>query len=141
MSRKTQEVETVVRELECQLTEAELLERGDQMAACESAVKELKDERRRLNAAIREQSDKRSDLGRIIETKHETRDVACKWEPDYEAREYSLLRSDTGGEVERRAMPEADLQTWLMPEAAPKPTPIGAATKGKSTTKKKAAAN
>jgi hypothetical protein len=106
------------------------------MAACESHIKELRDERRRLNAAIREQSDKRGDLGAIIESKHETRDVPCRWEPDYEAREYSLIRSDTGAEVERRAMPEADLQTWLMPEAAP--TPISTATKGRA---KKSRAN
>jgi chromosome segregation ATPase len=136
MSRKAAEVETVVRELACQLTEAELLERGDAMAACESHIKELKDERRRLNAAIREQSDKRGDLGAIIESKQETRDVPCRWEPDYERREYSLVRSDNGAEVERRAMPEADLQTWLMPEAAPIPI----APRARST-KKKAAAN
>jgi len=129
MPPKTQEVETVVRELECELTEAELLERGEAMAACESTIKEFKDERRRLNASMREQSDKRGDLGKIIETKHETRDVPCRWEPDFEARIYSLIRTDTGAEVERRDMPEADLQMRLIPS----PTPIGiGTTKGKS---------
>lgn len=121
MSAKSPEVEAVVvRELECQLTEPELLERGEAMAACESNIEDLKNERRRLNASIREQSDKRSDLGKIIETKHETRDVQCKWEPDYEARQYSLIRQDTGAEIERREMPEADLQMRLIPA----PTPI-----------------
>jgi chromosome segregation ATPase len=134
MSRKSAEVEAViVRELECALTQAELLERGDAMAACESSIEDLKSERRRLNASIREQSDKRGDLGKIIETKQETRDVQCKWIPDYEAKSYSLIRQDTGAEIERRDMPEADLQMRLLPS----PTPINEG-KGKS---KKSRAN
>jgi hypothetical protein len=131
MSRPNAEVETlVVRELECTLTDAELLERGDSMAACESAVDELKAERRRLNASIREQSDKRADLAKIIEAKSETRDISCKWEPDYENRRYDLLRLDTNAAIEQREMPEADLQMRLIP-----PTPInkGAATKAAKT--------
>lgn len=115
MPSRSPEVETmVVRELECELTKTELLERGDAMASCESQIESLKSERRRLNASIREQSDKRSDLGKIIETKHETRDVQCRWVPDYEARQYSLVRQDTGAEIERREMPAADLQTRLV---------------------------
>lgn len=120
MTRNNSEVSTVVvRELECALTDAELLERGDSMAACESAVDELKAERRRLNASIREQSDKRADLAKIIEAKSETRDVSCEWEPDYDNRRYDLIRLDTKAAIEQREMPEADLQMRLIP-----PTPI-----------------
>ena len=117
MPRKT-EMETVVRELECELTQAELLERADSMAACETAIENLKQERRRLNASIRDQSNQRSDLAKIIETKHESRDVPCTWEPDFEARHYSLIRSDTRVEIERREMPEADLQMHLVEPAS-----------------------
>jgi hypothetical protein len=132
MSTKTTEAtETVVRELPCELTDAELLERGESMAACEGAVDELKAERRRLNASIREQSDRRADLAKIIESKTETRDVPCVWEPDYDLKRYDLIRTDTKAPVEQREMPEADLQMRLMPE----PTPIA---KGKTSPRKRA---
>jgi chromatin segregation and condensation protein Rec8/ScpA/Scc1 (kleisin family) len=131
MTDKVSEGETVVRELACELTDAELLERGDSMAACESAVDELKAERRRLNASIREQSDRRADLAKIIESKSETRDIACKWEPDYELKRYDLVRTDTNVSIEQKDMPEADLQMRLLP-----PTAI---TKGRATPRKRAA--
>lgn len=120
MSRKTAEVEVVVRELQCELTDAELIERGSSMAECESAIEELKAERRRLNASIRDQSNTRADLAKIIEAKSETRDVSCQWEPDYELKRYDLVRLDTNAPIEQRDMPEADLQMQLVP-----PTPIG----------------
>lgn len=128
MSRKQPEVEVVVRELQCELTDAELLERGASMAECESAVEVLKAERRRLNAAMREQSDTRADLAKIIEAKSETRDVSCQWEPDYELKRYDLVRLDTHASIEQREMPEADLQMQLVP-----PTPIGKAKSSKKT--------
>lgn len=132
MSQPSAEVETtVVRELECELTPAELLERGDAMAACDTNIETLKAERRRLNAEVRGQSDKRSDLAKIIEAKSETRDVPCTWEPHYDDREYALVRQDTRAEIERREMPEADLQMRLLPS----PTPI---TKGKKNAKNSA---
>jgi hypothetical protein len=129
MSAKSAEPETVVRELPCELTDAELLERGNDMAACEVAVDELKAERRRLNASIREKSDRRADLAKIIESKAETRDVPCTWEPDYDLKRYDLIRTDTKAPIEQREMPEADLQMRLLPE----PTPIA---KGKTTRKR-----
>lgn len=104
---------SVTRELACKLNEAELLERGELMAGCESKIETLKAERRRLNAAIREQSDQRSDLGEMIETKSETRDVPCRYQPDYKRKLWSLQRDDTKEEVETREMTEADLQTRL----------------------------
>lgn len=104
---------SVTRELPCKLNEAELLERGELMAGCESKIETLKAERRRLNAAIREQSDQRSDLAEMIETKSETRDVPCRYQPDYKRKLWSLQRDDTKAEVEVREMTEADLQTRL----------------------------
>lgn len=136
MSRSKTEVETVVvRELQCQLTEAELLERGESMAKCESTIEELKAERRRLNASIRDESNRRADLGKIIEAKTETRDVSCEWRPDYEAKVYELFRldDDDAAPVEHRELPEADMQVELIP-----PTPINK-NKAKPATKKKSA--
>jgi seryl-tRNA synthetase len=121
MSRTNAEVETVVvRELECELTNAELLERGEAMAACETQVDELKAERRRLNASIREQSDRRADLAKIIEAKTETRDVSCEWRPDYDSKRYELFRLDKADAppLDHREMPEADLQMRLIPPTA-----------------------
>lgn len=138
MSRPNPEAETVVvRELQCALTEAELLERGGSMAACESAIEELKAERRRLNASIRDESNRRTDLSKIIEAKSETRDVSCEWRPDYDAKRYELFRLDDedAAPIEQREMPEADLQMRLIP-----PTPIDK-NKPKSAAKKKARGN
>lgn len=112
------ETTTVTRELPCVLTEAELLERGDEMAACEQQVAVYKNERRKLNVAMRAQSDRRGDLAKIIEAKSEQRDVPCQWEPDYERRCYDLIRSDTGECIDQRDMPEADLQMRLIPGGA-----------------------
>jgi len=128
MSRKSVEVEVVVRELQCELTDTELLERGASMAECETEVENLRAERRRLNASMRDASNQRADLAKIIESKSETRDVSCQWEPDYENRRYDLVRLDTKAAIEQREMPEADLQMHLAP-----PTPIGKAKSSKKT--------
>lgn len=133
---------TVVRELPCILTEAELLERGDEMAACEQRVEELKNERRKLNAAMRAQSDRRGELARIIESKSEQRDVPCRWEPDYDAKRYDLVRSDTGENIDQRDMPEADLQMRLLPGGADDDTaPTPAAKRGRKRAPASKAAN
>lgn len=118
-----EQIASVVRELPCELTDAELLERGHSMAECETHVDELKAERRRLNASIRAQSDRRADLAKIIEAKCEARDVPCTWQPDFELKRYDLVRGDTGASIEQCEMPEADLQMTLVAEAA-EVTPI-----------------
>lgn len=121
MPKQKQESEVVVRELQCSLTDPELLERGDSMAKCEAAIEELKAERRRLNASIRDESNKRLDLAKIIEAKSETRDVSCEWRPDWETKTYELFRLDDAdaAPLEQREIPDADLQMRLIP-----PTPI-----------------
>lgn len=136
MSRTNTEAETVVvRELDCPLSDAELLERADAMAKCETTIEGLKAERRRLNASIRDESNRRTDLSQIIESKSETRDVSCEWRPDYDAKIYELFRldQDDAAPLERREMPEADLRMRLLPTPITKNKPQkGTAKKARS---------
>jgi len=121
--------ETVTRPLLCKLTDAELRERGDQIAAAELRADVLKAERKRLNAAIREQTDLRAMLAKVIDDRAETREVTCEWRPDYKRKQWGLYRGDSGEQLpESREMTEADMQERL---------PFGDAPKGKG--KKKAA--
>lgn len=117
----------VTRELVVTLTEAELRERGDEMAKAELECDRLKVERRQLNASIRGFTDKRNALAQAIDTRKETREVSCEWKPDYKKKRWQLVRSDTKEPLpEEREMTPGDLQTRLGddPEAV---VPIGSA--------------
>lgn len=101
------------RELECVLNDTEVRERGQTMAAAERDADRLKTRRKNLNAQIRGLLDRVSELATAIESRRETREVACTWTPDYQARTWTLTRDDTREALEQRAMTTADLQTRL----------------------------
>jgi hypothetical protein len=128
-----EQLEPVTRELVCQLNDTEVLERGEQMAACELRAQEIKNERKRVNAALREQTDKREQLAAVIEARKETREVVCRWEPDWKRKVWLLRRSDTKDALEERAMSEADLQQRLPLAKAEAPVPIGKKQRKRST--------
>lgn len=134
---------TVTRELLCELTSAELLERGNEMASCELKAQTLKDERRRLNASIREQTDRMKALASAIDSRRELREVTCQWQPDYAGKRWSLARLDTGESLpEERPMSTEDLQERLPEVDAParKPKRARAASGGARKRAKKAKA-
>jgi hypothetical protein len=103
----------IERNLPCKLTEAELLARGDAMAAAELKIDTLKAERRGVNAQIREQTDERNKLAHTIESELEHRPVICKWIADFTHNVFRLVRQDTGDEIETRPMTAADRQGAL----------------------------
>lgn len=111
----------VQRELVCDLSERDLLERGETMAEAELKAEKLRAERTRLNAALREQTDRRAELATVIESKKETRDVSCEWKPDYKRKTWTLMRLDTKTAVEQREMTPADMQSKL-PGVVPQDT-------------------
>jgi predicted RNase H-like nuclease (RuvC/YqgF family) len=130
------ETTTIVqRELICDLTERDLLERGDTMAECELQVQRLRTERSRLNAALREQTDRRSELATVIDSKKETRDVSCEWVPDYKKKRWGLMRLDTKAIIEEREMTPADLQTKLPGTGVKDKTPAEPKRKGRKSSK------
>lgn len=106
-------VERENRELECVLTQAETLARGDEMAAAELEIEDLKQKRKGLNGAIADLSETRGRLAKAIDTGKETRSVMCEWTPDFKARTKTLHRSDTGEVVDQRALAPGEAQTGL----------------------------
>lgn len=107
------EPESETRELPCALTETELLEYGEEMAACELEAERLKDERKHINERIAAKVERRAELAHVIDAKAETRDVPCKWIEDFAHKCWNLIRQDTGEQVDQRTMSADDLQEDL----------------------------
>jgi hypothetical protein len=99
-----------VRELPCELTEAELLQRGDAMAECEMCVDKLKDKRSKISKKIGEKRKERFELAEVIERGEEQREVRCVWIEDFTHNVKRLIRQDTGEEVEQTTMTAAERQ-------------------------------
>jgi chromosome segregation ATPase len=112
--------DTETRELPCELTDAELLQRGDAMAECEMAIDKLKDKRSKLSKKIGEKRKERFELAEVIESGEEPRDVQCKWIEDFTHNLKRLIRQDTGKEVEQATMSAAERQLSM---EAPGPDP------------------
>lgn len=100
----------IERTLPVQLTQAELIERGQRMALAELKIETLKSERKMLNARITEQVELRAALGHTIDLGLEDRWVQCKWSADYQAKQWVLRRLDTAEQIETRTMTADDLQ-------------------------------
>lgn len=105
-AKKKQQVES--RDLQVKLTEAELLERGDELATCELQIEALKGARSSVNADINEQIKLRTKLAHTIDRGTEERSVQCTWVEDFPKNVYRLKRNDTGEEVDTRPMTADD---------------------------------
>lgn len=98
------------RELDVRLTHEELKARGESMSVAELKIERLKAERKRVNGLISEQVDLRNKLAHVIDTGAESRTVICKWVAFDKENRWSLVRQDTGAEVESKAMTAGDKQ-------------------------------
>lgn len=103
-----EDVET--RELQCTLTESELLARGAALAEAELQIERLKLKRADVSAEIKAQRELRRELAGVIDTGTERRDVRCVWIEDFSKNCFRLIRQDTGEEVDTRAMTADDRQ-------------------------------
>lgn len=101
------------RELDVQLTDDEMKARGESMSVAELKIERHKAERKRVNALISEQVDLRNKLAHVIDTGLESRTVICKWVAFDKENRWSLVRQDTGAEVESKAMTAGDKQEPL----------------------------
>jgi hypothetical protein len=104
------EPETETRELLCELTQAELLQRGDSMAVSELRVEQLKLKRGEVSDKIKAERALRRKLAGIIDTGREERDVPCVWIGDFVHNCFTCVRQDTGEVIDTRAMTAADRQ-------------------------------
>lgn len=98
------------------LTERERVAYGDEIAECELQVERLKAESAALSKVSREHALRRNKLSHIIDSGVEERPIDCVWRADYTAKEWRLLRCDSGSTVESRTMTGADLVQDLFSE-------------------------
>lgn len=105
------------RQLQVQLTEAELLKRGESMSSAELRIEALKSERSDLSKLIGVEVKARAELAHTIERGSEERIVRCAWVEDWAANALNLVRQDTGETVDMRPMSALDRQGDLGFEA------------------------
>lgn len=122
------------RMLHVQLTEAELLTRGEAMSKAELRIEALKEERSDLTKLIGVEVKARAELAHTIERGSEERSVRCAWIEDWSANAMNLVRQDTGETVDMRPMSaldrqlEIDVDDSLVPGAGG--VPLGAPSSG-----------
>lgn len=104
------EQESETRELACELTQSELLARGDAMADAELRIERLKLQRGEVSDKIKAERALRRKLAGAIDTGIEHREVRCVWIEDFAHNCFQLVRQDTGEVVDTRAMTAADRQ-------------------------------
>jgi len=125
MARRTNGVAAVriereQRELQCDLTESEVRQRGESLATARLEIEQLKQTRKGINGQIADLDDQILKLANVVDQKHETRMVQCTWSPDYASGMTVCTRDDTGVAIEQRALTAADKQGSLqMHEYAP----------------------
>lgn len=110
MKSKKPEVTTVQRELPCQLSDDQIIERANAMADLDAEISKLKDRRKSVNQKIREKDDERLKLSDEVEKGTELRMVTCRVDEDFAHNVVRIVRNDTGETVEERPMTAADRQ-------------------------------
>lgn len=108
---------TETRTLPVRLTESDLRERGDSLAA---VIQDLNTEERRqidikaqMKARLCELDAKKTQLAITISRREEDRDVMVDVWHDYERLRVSVVRRDTGEEIHHRAMTQEETQQPL----------------------------
>ena len=135
---KPREVED--RFLPVKLTEVELLERAEEMAAAELGIEQLQSERLALTHQVNDAKKTRAKLAHTIDCGTEDRTVCCAWHEDFAKNVWRLKREDTGEEVDTRPMTALD-RTGELPfgndgpddEPPPPPRSPGRRPRGKKT--------
>jgi hypothetical protein len=109
--------ETEQRQCMVEVTEADRVLFGANMAEHEVAIEVLKAERGALSARIREHEKERNRLGHILDNGKHEQPLECWWRRDEAAREWYLQRPDTGETIETRPFATRDM-TYELPFAA-----------------------
>lgn len=106
-------LKTETKKLMCQLSEQELLERGNEMAKTYMQVAALDLEKKRITAKIKPLDERIEALVVIIDTKEEERSVACEWHPDFALGIKKLRRLDTYEVIDTREIRDFERQQQL----------------------------
>lgn len=122
------------RELTVALTDKELQDRGDDLAAAvaraddqerylEGRKKAWRDEKRELEAELERLRKEGSALAEIVRTGKERRDVGCTWKYALSAGWAFLVRDDTGEQIQARQLKDDERQLTLGEPPYAEPTP------------------
>lgn len=93
MTKKIEYTEN--RHLECDLTDAEVKQYGEDLAHRLMDITSLELEKARINVKIKPIKEDVEGLVTKIDTKKEVREVACDWHYDWDAGNKRLIRTDT----------------------------------------------
>lgn len=111
-------MQTEKRVLKCLLTDDELIERGLEQATQHKERCRLEVEKTETAAVFKGRIDSlKLELDRLAEvckTRHEPREVECRWEPDYKRGRKALVRADTGEVVEEMMLTTEERQGKLL---------------------------
>lgn len=120
-------MKTFTRTLPVELTQAELLDRGEALALGRGSRNEWESDRKETAARYRERLDlldaEIDRLAGIVREKAEPRPVECRSVRDIERGVVEVVRTDTGEIVESRVMTEMERQTRMFdPDEVPEPS-------------------
>ena len=101
------------RKLPVSLTGPELLAKGAELAAGIRRVKGLKDEKADLTAMMKRATEAGATLTDEIAHRQEIRNVECNVTHDFDDFQTTVTRCDTGEQIERRPMSDAERQLEL----------------------------
>jgi hypothetical protein len=93
MAKKIEYTEN--RHLDCDLTDEEVQQYGEDLAHRLLDIGALELEKARVNAKIKPIKEEVETLVTKIDTKKETREVACDWHYDWDGGKKRLIRTDT----------------------------------------------
>jgi hypothetical protein len=91
---------------------------GNVIAEIESLQDQLKAASGGIKAKINDAKKKERRLGHILATGKEEREVQVKTVKDWEHKEVTMIRMDTGAEIERRTMTASEAQADLLDRGA-----------------------
>lgn len=105
------------RALMCRLTRQEHLDRGQSLASTIHAIgdeeRRQKEAKERMKEAMTGLEEEAGRLARIVQEGQEERQVRVRFEFDYDKGRVTVIREDTGEEVESRSMNDTERQMTL----------------------------
>lgn len=112
-NKNTMDTKTETRALTCELSEAELIARGDEMAKTYIQVAALDMQKKRITAQIKPLDERIEELVTIIDTKQEERKVKCEWQYEWALGVKRLFRTDTYEQIDSDTIRESERQQHL----------------------------
>jgi hypothetical protein len=120
---KTKKAPPIVKQFTVDLTDAEVKEKGEAMAAIKRELNSVKAAKKEINADFKTKLDKLeadlTHLSGVIHAKKELRSIDCEWVRDDGRKRMVLVRTDNGQTVDERAMTDKELQVELPGTEAP----------------------